>query len=665
MPSSFSTIYFFFIFILYNCGIVFCAKDYKKTSDLAVAVFKFIYNNEQICGDMFANASWFPARHNCELRCRMDTQICQMSGEAMAIRRQRCRELPLQCRRHLKKLVGGAELYTKPKKRGNPMMEKQRNSVNISKETLREAHAKPLLNNTTKPPRQIRINTSSARRPPLTAELVPLVKDLSEILIQPAQFHTTMLPEATKAITTRKPLVKPLTTLNGEKPSKSSVAKPKHLPSPVVDDRLQRMFEQLYIESTTTTADGSAAVEKTITLLPTSSSSSGGGTAAADAQPQQNKYLTHNTTLASTTTTTTTTTTSSPSARQEWQSAELDQPFMGGNSFGLNASSEGNSTASSSRKDQAVQAAAPRLAATDRNEVFGPPLNPFITNYEQQQQQQQQQPELAETSNNANSDGYVIGANAQNSTHSPPSSSPSTSTPSRERTQNLPWSGPINNNNNMERGTDKVVEMMPKTMEEVHRRQIPWWNWREFAEALRQRPPPFYSSASTVNPPAAGGGILSLDKSVRCCHWALEGLCDRSWQRVRALCPKSCGTLVCSSIDGTLSCNRAIDVDVIDCYEQRRRQPSRSQPLATTPAWPEAIVASERTNFGAKFESNTVSPEENDNVGGDNDANDNANGNANDVAERRQQQQQQQQMRSAFAVEKEMKMFIESTTRAV
>uniref|UniRef100_A0A1I8B767 Uncharacterized protein n=1 Tax=Meloidogyne hapla TaxID=6305 RepID=A0A1I8B767_MELHA len=40
-----------------------------------------------------------------------------MSGPTVRIRRQRCFELPLECRRHLKKLVGGAELFTKPNHR--------------------------------------------------------------------------------------------------------------------------------------------------------------------------------------------------------------------------------------------------------------------------------------------------------------------------------------------------------------------------------------------------------------------------------------------------------------------------------------------------------------------------------------------------------------------
>ncbi|WKY15629.1 hypothetical protein Q1695_000817 [Nippostrongylus brasiliensis] len=35
------------------------------------------------------------------------------------------------------------------------------------------------------------------------------------------------------------------------------------------------------------------------------------------------------------------------------------------------------------------------------------------------------------------------------------------------------------------------------------------------------------------------------DLSKRCCEWSLNGLCDRHWQRVRKMCPKSCGSLVC------------------------------------------------------------------------------------------------------------------------
>ncbi|KHN86163.1 hypothetical protein Tcan_05573 [Toxocara canis] len=60
------------------------------------------------------------------------------------------------------------------------------------------------------------------------------------------------------------------------------------------------------------------------------------------------------------------------------------------------------------------------------------------------------------------------------------------------------------------------------------------------------------------------------DHSQWCCQWALDGLCERNWQRIRQLCPKSCGSIVCSSIGQTQSCNRVIDVDVVDCFQQQR-----------------------------------------------------------------------------------------------
>uniref|UniRef100_A0A915NTH3 Uncharacterized protein n=1 Tax=Meloidogyne floridensis TaxID=298350 RepID=A0A915NTH3_9BILA len=71
-----------------------------------------------VSGNIYINSTiWLPAYQNCQLKCRIDSEICQMSGPTVHIRRQRCYELPLECRRHLKKLVGGAELFTKPNHR--------------------------------------------------------------------------------------------------------------------------------------------------------------------------------------------------------------------------------------------------------------------------------------------------------------------------------------------------------------------------------------------------------------------------------------------------------------------------------------------------------------------------------------------------------------------
>ncbi|PAV57693.1 hypothetical protein WR25_23310 [Diploscapter pachys] len=58
----------------------------------------------------------------------------------------------------------------------------------------------------------------------------------------------------------------------------------------------------------------------------------------------------------------------------------------------------------------------------------------------------------------------------------------------------------------------------------------------------------------------------SVDKASSCCQWALHGLCDRNWKKVRPLCPKSCGTLVCEEIEGIKSCTRILDVDVEQCF---------------------------------------------------------------------------------------------------
>ncbi|KAK6766847.1 hypothetical protein RB195_026242 [Necator americanus] len=60
------------------------------------------------------------------------------------------------------------------------------------------------------------------------------------------------------------------------------------------------------------------------------------------------------------------------------------------------------------------------------------------------------------------------------------------------------------------------------------------------------------------------------DHSSRCCEWSLNGLCDSHWQRIRHICPKSCGTLLCEDIEGIKSCTRVVDVDVEDCFQAAR-----------------------------------------------------------------------------------------------
>ncbi|KAK0397174.1 hypothetical protein QR680_002018 [Steinernema hermaphroditum] len=60
------------------------------------------------------------------------------------------------------------------------------------------------------------------------------------------------------------------------------------------------------------------------------------------------------------------------------------------------------------------------------------------------------------------------------------------------------------------------------------------------------------------------------DYSRKCCEWAVNGFCDRSWQRIRHLCAKSCGTIICSTTDKIRSCNRAIDVEALDCFDSNR-----------------------------------------------------------------------------------------------
>uniref|UniRef100_A0AC35GIK6 ShKT domain-containing protein n=1 Tax=Panagrolaimus sp. PS1159 TaxID=55785 RepID=A0AC35GIK6_9BILA len=70
---------------------------------------------------------------------------------------------------------------------------------------------------------------------------------------------------------------------------------------------------------------------------------------------------------------------------------------------------------------------------------------------------------------------------------------------------------------------------------QMSRSNIPW-SWKDLEHKLKSRP--FYSVDQS--------GTIE-DLTPNCCQWALDGLCDRSWQRVRQLCQKSCGTVICTS----------------------------------------------------------------------------------------------------------------------
>ncbi|CAD6190617.1 unnamed protein product [Caenorhabditis auriculariae] len=62
----------------------------------------------------------------------------------------------------------------------------------------------------------------------------------------------------------------------------------------------------------------------------------------------------------------------------------------------------------------------------------------------------------------------------------------------------------------------------------------------------------------------------AVDYSTNCCEWALQGLCDRNWGKIRKICPKSCGSLICEDVESIKSCTRIVNVDVEECFQSRR-----------------------------------------------------------------------------------------------
>nr|CAD2181172.1 unnamed protein product [Meloidogyne enterolobii] len=100
-----------FIFFIYNCQNVYNKIDENllladSLSSPIQKVFKFIRQNEKLCGNIYINSTiWLPAYQNCQLKCRIDSEICQMSGPTVHIRRQRCYERILNFMTNFRKII--------------------------------------------------------------------------------------------------------------------------------------------------------------------------------------------------------------------------------------------------------------------------------------------------------------------------------------------------------------------------------------------------------------------------------------------------------------------------------------------------------------------------------------------------------------------------------
>lgn len=63
-----------------------------STDQLLTRIHRFIYNNEQFCGNPFNDPTWLPAHEKCEMECDLLTEICQESTRKAAIKAQRCQK---------------------------------------------------------------------------------------------------------------------------------------------------------------------------------------------------------------------------------------------------------------------------------------------------------------------------------------------------------------------------------------------------------------------------------------------------------------------------------------------------------------------------------------------------------------------------------------------
>uniref|UniRef100_A0A915PI28 Uncharacterized protein n=1 Tax=Setaria digitata TaxID=48799 RepID=A0A915PI28_9BILA len=72
-------------------------------------IFKFLYKNEQLCGDVFAEPQWLPAQSDCEILCPVTKGLClifvNLSANGARVQKQKCRQFPMNCTSELQRLM--------------------------------------------------------------------------------------------------------------------------------------------------------------------------------------------------------------------------------------------------------------------------------------------------------------------------------------------------------------------------------------------------------------------------------------------------------------------------------------------------------------------------------------------------------------------------------
>uniref|UniRef100_A0AAF5PYZ9 BPTI/Kunitz inhibitor domain-containing protein n=1 Tax=Wuchereria bancrofti TaxID=6293 RepID=A0AAF5PYZ9_WUCBA len=72
-------------------------------------IFKFLYENEQLCGDVFAEPQWLPAQSDCQILCPVTKGLCliyvNLSNNGARIHKQKCRHFQSNCTSELQRLL--------------------------------------------------------------------------------------------------------------------------------------------------------------------------------------------------------------------------------------------------------------------------------------------------------------------------------------------------------------------------------------------------------------------------------------------------------------------------------------------------------------------------------------------------------------------------------
>uniref|UniRef100_A0A0K0DRP4 ShKT domain-containing protein n=1 Tax=Angiostrongylus cantonensis TaxID=6313 RepID=A0A0K0DRP4_ANGCA len=95
--------FFFLSTLILLLSALFCCVKCEDDKHLITVVYRFVFANEALCGDPFADPDWLPAANDCFVNCDPTIYMCMIH---MATSVQKCKFFSKECQSAIRKHLG-------------------------------------------------------------------------------------------------------------------------------------------------------------------------------------------------------------------------------------------------------------------------------------------------------------------------------------------------------------------------------------------------------------------------------------------------------------------------------------------------------------------------------------------------------------------------------